>query len=268
MSGSIHPTALIADGAKLAENVKIGPYCVIGEHVSLGEGSELISHVVIGGRTTIGKGNRFFPFSAIGMEPQDLKYHGEPSTVQIGDNNTFRENVTVNCGTEGGGMVTSLGNNNLLMAYVHIAHDCHIGNEVVMANCATLAGHITINDGAIIGGMSAIHQFVRIGRFSMIGGMSGITKDVPPFCLTAGGYRSGLVGLNTIGLKRRKFSLEEIARLKQAYRILLQGSGKMNDKIALAEQELDDTPIIRELLDFVRQAERGLIMHGRNDSDE
>jgi len=264
----IHPTAIIAEGASIAENVNIGPYCVIGEHVSLGEGSTLMSHVVIGGHTTIGKGNRFFPFAAIGMEPQDLKYRGEPSRVEIGDNNTFRENTTVNCGTEGGGMVTSIGNSNLFMAYVHVAHDCHIANEVVMANCATLAGHITINDGAIIGGMSAIHQFVRIGRFSMIGGMSGIGKDVPPFCLTAGGYRPGLAGLNIIGLKRRNFSPEDIGLLKQAYRILLQGSGKMRDRIERAEQELEDHPLVLELLDFVRQAERGLVMHRRDEHDE
>ena len=264
----IHPTAVIADGAKIADQVKIGPYCVVGEHVSLGEGSELMSHVVIGGHTTIGRGNRFFPFAAVGLEPQDLKYHGEPSRVEIGDNNTFRENVTVNSGTEGGGMLTSIGNSNLLMAYVHVAHDCHIGNEVVMANCATLAGHITIQDGAIIGGMSAIHQFVRIGRFSMIGGMSGIGKDVPPFCLTAGGYRPGLAGLNLIGLKRRNFSLDEIKRLKQAYRILLQGPGSMHDKIARAEQELENDPHVQEMLDFVRQAERGLIMHRRDDRDD
>lgn len=264
----IHPSAVIAKGATIAENVKIGPYCVVGENVSIGEGCELMSHVVIGGHTKVGKGNRFFPFAAIGMEPQDLKYHGEPSRVEIGDNNTFRENVTVNCGTEGGGMVTSLGNSNLLMAYVHVAHDCHIGSEVVMANCATLAGHITIHDGAIIGGMSAIHQFVRIGRYSMIGGMSGISKDVPPFCLTAGGYRPGLAGLNIIGLKRRKFSLEDIGALKQAYRILLQGSGNMRDRIARAEQELDAHPLINEMLDFVRQAERGLVMHRRDDHSE
>jgi len=264
----IHPSAVIAEGAKIAANVKIGPYCVVGENVSLGEGCDLMSHVVLGGHTSIGKGNRFFPFSAVGMEPQDLKYHGEPSRVEIGDNNTFRENVTVNAGTEGGGMLTSIGNNNLLMAYVHIAHDCHVGNEVVMANCATLAGHITIHDGAIIGGMSAIHQFVRVGRFSMIGGMSGIGKDVPPFCLTAGGYRPGLAGLNIIGLKRRNFTLEDISMLKKAYRILLQGSGNMKDKIAQAEQELDDSPLMTEMLDFVRQAERGLVMHRRDERDE
>jgi len=264
----IHPSAVIAEGAKIAANVKIGPYCVVGENVSLGEGCELMSHVVLGGHTSIGKGNRFFPFSAVGMEPQDLKYHGEPSRVEIGDNNTFRENVTVNAGTEGGGMLTSIGNSNLLMAYVHIAHDCHIANEVVLANAAMLAGHITISDGAIIGGMSAIHQFIRVGRFAMIGGMSGINKDVPPFCLTAGGYRPGLAGLNIIGLKRRNFSLEDIARLKQAYRILLQGSGKMSNKIAQAKEEVDDHALVRELIEFASTAERGLTMHRRDDNDE
>lgn len=264
----IHPTAVIADGASIANNVKIGPYCVVGEQVSLGEGSELISHVVIGGRTSIGKSNRFFPFSAIGMDPQDLKFHGEASAVKIGDNNTFRENVTVNSGTEGGGMLTSIGNDNLFMAYVHIAHDCHVRNKVVMANCATLAGHIEISDGAIIGGMTAIHQFLRVGRFAMIGGMSGITKDVPPFCLTAGGYRPGLAGLNVIGLKRNDFSSDEIAQLKQAYRILLQGTDKMSDRISRAELELGDDAVTCELLDFVRQAKRGLIMHRRDDNKE
>lgn len=263
----IHPTAIIADGANIADNVKIGPYCVIGGEVSLGEGTELMSHVVISGKTSIGKHNRFFPFASIGMQPQDLKYRGESSRVEIGDRNTFREYVTVNRGTEGGGMLTSLGNDNLLMAYVHIAHDCHIGNEVIMANGVTLAGHIAIHDGAIIGGLSAIHQFLRVGRFAMIGGMSGITKDVPPFCLTAGGYRPGLAGLNIIGLKRRNYSLDDINRLKQAYRILLQGPEPMADKIRRAEQELEEHPMARELIDFVRQAERGVIMHRRDGSD-
>lgn len=265
---TIHPSAVIADGANIAADVKIGPYCVVGEHVSLGEGCELMSHVVIDGHTSIGKGNRFFPFAAIGLEPQDLKYHGEPSRVEIGDNNTFRENVTVNTGTEGGGMLTSIGNSNLLMAYVHVAHDCHVGNEVVMANCATLAGHITIHDGAIIGGMSAVHQFVRIGRFAMIGGMCGINKDVPPFCLTAGGYRAELSGLNIIGLKRRGVSLDDIGQLKQAYRILLQGTDKMSDRISRVEQQLQAHPMVAEMLDFVRTAERGLVMHRRDDHDE
>ncbi|MDQ6972281.1 MAG: acyl-ACP--UDP-N-acetylglucosamine O-acyltransferase [Mariprofundaceae bacterium] len=264
----IHSTAVVAEGARIADDVKIGPYCVIGEHVSLGEGTELMSHVVIGGRTSLGKGNRVFPFAAIGMEPQDLKFHGEPSSVEIGDNNTIRENVTINSGTEGGGMLTSIGNSNLLMAYVHIAHDCHLGNEVVMANCATLAGHIEIHDGAIIGGMSAIHQFVRVGRYSMIGGMSGIGKDVPPFCLTAGGYRPGLVGLNVIGLKRKGFSLDDIASLKKAYRLLLQGVGAMSEKITCAELEMDGNKYAGELLQFVRDAKRGLVMHRRDGHED
>lgn len=264
----IHPTAIIADGASIADNVRIGPYCIIGKHVSLGEGTELMSHVVISGQTSVGRGNRFFPFAAIGLEPQDLKYHGESSRVEIGDNNTFREYVTVNRGTEGGGMVTRIGNNNLLMAYVHIAHDCHIENEVILANSVTLAGHIIIDDGAIIGGLSALHQFLRVGRFAMIGGMSGITKDVPPFCLTAGGYRPGLIGLNIIGLKRRNFSLDDIKRLKQAYRILLQGTGNMSGRIRRAEDELEDHALTREMIDFVRQAKRGVIMHRRDEHDE
>ncbi|MDX8392046.1 MAG: acyl-ACP--UDP-N-acetylglucosamine O-acyltransferase [Mariprofundaceae bacterium] len=264
----IHPTAIVAEGAKIASDVKIGPYCTVDEHVSIGEGCELISHVVLSGHTTIGKNNRIFPFTAIGMEPQDLKYHGEASTVEIGDNNVIRENVTINTGTEGGGMQTCIGSNNMLMAYVHIAHDCLLGDETILANCVTLAGHIKIQDGAIIGGMSAVHQFVRIGRCAMIGGMSGITKDVPPFCLTAGGYRPGLAGLNIIGLKRRGFSLDDISKLKHAYRILLQGSASLSDKITQAEAELDVHPQVRELLEFVRTAKRGLTIHRRDDRDE
>ncbi len=264
----IHPTAVIAAGAKIAADVKIGPYCTIDEHVSIASGTELISHVVLSGHTEIGKNNRIFPFAAIGMDPQDLKYHGEPSTVIIGDNNTIRENVTINSGTEGGGMETRVGSSNMLMAYVHIAHDCSLGDETILANCATLAGHIEIQDGAIIGGMSAIHQFVRIGRYAMIGGMSGITKDVPPFCLTAGGYRPGLAGLNIIGLKRRGFSLDDIAQLKQVYRTLLQGSGSLADKIAKAESALGDLPQAGELLDFVRTAKRGLTTHRRDGNNE
>jgi len=264
----IHPTAIIAEGAKISANVKIGPYCTVGEHVSIDEGTELISHVVISGHTEIGKNNRFFPFSAIGMDPQDLKYHGEPSTVIIGDDNTIRENVTINTGTEGGGMETRIGNSNMLMAYVHVAHDCLLGNELILANCVTLAGHIELQDGAIIGGLSAIHQFVRIGRYAMVGGMSGITKDVPPFCLTAGGYRPGLAGLNIIGLKRRGFSLDDIAQLKQAYRSLLQGPGLLANKIAQVESESSEHKQVNELLDFVRSAKRGLTIHRRDGDGE
>ncbi len=265
MTVMIHPTAIIENGARLGSNVKIGPYCVVGADVSMGDDCELLSHVVVSGRTTMGNHNRIFPFSAIGQIPQDLKYHGEASEVIIGDNNQIRENVTINAGTEGGGMVTRIGNNNMLMAYAHIAHDCMLGNGIVLANCATLAGHVEVDDDAIIGGLSAIQQFVRIGRLSMIGGMSGVTKDVTPFTLLAGGYRAGLSGLNIIGLKRHRFSLQQVGRLKEVYRLLLQDSGKREQRLLEAEALLlDDDTDGRHMIEFIRSAKRGLMMHGRD----
>jgi UDP-N-acetylglucosamine acyltransferase len=261
----IHPTAVIEDGARLGQGIKIGPYCVIGADVSMGDGCELLSHVVISGHTRMGSGNRIFPFSSIGQIPQDLKYHGEASEVIIGDNNQIRENVTINAGTEGGGMVTRIGNNNILMAYAHIAHDCMLGNGIVLANCATLAGHVEVDDGAIIGGLSAIQQFVRVGRLSMIGGMSGVTKDVTPFTLLAGGYRAGLSGLNIIGLKRHGFSLKQVGGLKEVYRLLLQDSGKREERLLEAEALLsEDDEFGRQMIEFIRSAKRGLMMHGRD----
>jgi UDP-N-acetylglucosamine acyltransferase len=232
----------------------------------MGEDTELLSHAMVTGRTTMGAGNRVFPFSSIGQEPQDLKYHGEDSEVIIGDNNTFRENVTVNSGTEGGGMVTRIGSNNMLMAYTHVAHDCIVGNGIVLANCSTLAGHVEVADGAIIGGLSAVQQFVRIGELAMIGGMSGVTKDVPPFCLVAGGYRAGLSGLNVIGLKRRGYKLAQIGRLKEVYRALLQESGKKDERLAAARELAGEDENALSLIEFVSSAKRGLTMHGR-DSD-
>jgi len=265
MTSMIHPTAIIEDGAKLGVDVKVGPYCVVGAEVYMGDGCELMSHVVVTGHTTLGDHNRIFPFSAIGQIPQDLKYHGEASEVIIGDNNQIRENVTINAGTEGGGMLTRIGNNNLIMAYAHIAHDCVLGNDIVLANCATLAGHVEVDDRAIIGGLSAIQQFVRIGRLSMIGGMSGVTKDVAPFTLLAGGYRAGLSGLNIVGLKRQGFKLAQLARLKEIYRLLLQESGNREDRLLEAEAllEADDTDA-RHMIEFIRSARRGLMTHGRD----
>jgi len=265
MSSMIHPSAVIEDGAQLGSDVKIGPYCVIGADVRMGDGCELMSHVVITGHTRLGSGNRVFPFSSIGQIPQDLKYHGEASEVIIGDNNQIRENVTINAGTEGGGMLTRIGSDNILMAYVHVAHDCLLGNGIVLANCATLAGHVEVDDHAIIGGLSAIQQFVRIGRLSMIGGMSGVTKDVTPFTLLAGGYRAGLSGLNIIGLKRHGFSLQQVGRLKEVYRLLLQDSGKREERLLEAESLLsDDDTDARYMIEFIRSAKRGLMMHGRD----
>ena len=266
MSTAIHPTAIVDSKAELGSGVSIGPYCLVGPDVVMGEDTELLSHAMVTGRTTMGAGNRVFPFSSIGQEPQDLKYHGEDSEVIIGDNNTFRENVTVNSGTEGGGMVTRIGSNNMLMAYTHVAHDCILENGIVLANCSTLAGHVEVADGAIIGGLSAVQQFVRIGELAMIGGMSGVTKDVPPFCLVAGGYRAGLSGLNVIGLKRRGYKLEQIGRLKEVYRALLQESGKKDERLVAARALAGEDENALSLIEFVSSAKRGLTMHGR-DSD-
>jgi len=260
----IHPTAIIAKGAEIHPNAVIGPYCMVGEHVHIGADTELISHVVVSGHTRIGERNRIFPFASIGNEPQDLKYHGEASRVVIGDDNTIRENVTINTGTEGGGMETRIGNRNMLMAYVHVAHDCQIGDEAILANCATLAGHVEIADGVIVGGLSAIHQFVRIGRYAMIGGMCGINKDVPPFCLVSGGYRAELTGLNLVGLKRRSFSLRDVKALKQIYRILLQSNESLASRIEQARPIAGDNPHAMEMLEFVESAQRGLVVHKRD----
>jgi len=264
MSTLIHPTAVVDSKAELGSGARIGPYCLIGPDVVMGENAELLSHAIVTGRTTMGAGNRLFPFSSIGQEPQDLKYRGEDSRVIIGDNNIFRENVTVNSGTEGGGMVTQIGSNNMLMAYTHVAHDCILGNGIVLANCSTVAGHVEVADHAIIGGLSAIQQFVRIGHLAMIGGMSGVTKDVPPFCLVAGGYRAGLSGLNVIGLKRRGYNLEQIGLLKEVYRTLLQDSGKKEERLASARMLAGEDEDALSLVEFISSARRGLTMHGRD----
>lgn len=264
MSSEIHATAIIEDGAQLGTDVKIGPYCAIGADVKIGDGCQLMSHVVVTGHTSMGNGNRIFPFTSIGQIPQDLKYHGEDSTVEIGDNNQIRENVTINAGTEGGGMVTRIGSDNILMAYTHVAHDCILGSKIVLANCATLAGHVEVEDGAIIGGLSAVQQFVRVGRLAMIGGMSGVTKDVTPFTLLAGGYRAGLSGLNIIGLKRHGFSLKQVGLLKEIYRLLLQDSGRREERLLEAEALLSEGDTDgRHMIEFIRSAKGGLMMHAR-----
>ena len=196
---NIHPTAVVDPKAEIASTALIGPYCVVGPDVRLGESVELLSHVAVAGRTTIGDGTRIFPFASIGHRPQDLKYRGEPSTLDIGKNNQIREHVTMNPGTEGGGMVTRVGNDCLFMASAHVAHDCILGDNVIMANNATLAGHVTVGEFAFLGGLSAVHQFVRIGKHAMIGGMSGVEGDVIPFG-TVIGNRAHLNGLNIVGL--------------------------------------------------------------------
>ena len=212
----IHPTAVIDQKAQLGKGVEVGPFCSVGPDVVLGEGVRLISHVTIAGRTIVGAHTVFYPFSSIGHPPQDLKYNGEPSHLIIGDNNTIREYVTIQPGTEAGGMITKIGNQNLFMASTHVAHDCQIGNHVIMANCATLGGHVTVEDHAFIGGLSAVHQFVRIGAHAIIGGMSGVEHDVIPYGHVKG-ERAHLSGLNLVGLKRRGFSSTTIQELRNAY---------------------------------------------------
>ncbi|MDQ6964607.1 MAG: acyl-ACP--UDP-N-acetylglucosamine O-acyltransferase [Mariprofundales bacterium] len=255
---AIHPTAIVSPGAEIASGVSIGPYSIVGGAVQLGAGSVLESHVVLSGRIRIGEGNRFFPFSSAGLEPQDLKYRGEPSEVVIGDGNTIREHVTIHAGTEGGGMVTRIGDNNLLMAYSHVAHDCLLGSNIVLANGATLAGHVTIDDSAIVGGLTAIHQFLRIGRLAMIGGMSGIVKDVPPFTMIAGGYRPGLAGLNVVGLRRAGFDSERIATFKQVYRLLFQRDMAQQERVAAAQDMAADDVDMVTMINFVVEAKRGV----------
>jgi UDP-N-acetylglucosamine acyltransferase len=247
---AVHPTAIVERGAELGDGVTIGPYCIIGPDVRIGNGATLMSHVVVAGRTQIGEGCRIFPFASIGQPPQDLKYAGEPSELIIGKNNVIREHVTMNPGTQGGGMVTRVGSNCLFMVGSHVAHDCQIADNVIMANNATLAGHVSIGDHAILGGLCAIHQFVRIGRHAMIGGMSGVEHDVIPYASVMGD-RARLSGLNIIGLKRRKFSRDQIHNLRTAYRLLFAEEGTMSERLLDVSAMYKDDPAVMEIVDFI-----------------
>ena len=215
----IHPTAIVDTKSKISENVDIGAYCVIGPNVEIESYSKLHSHISIKGNTKIGKNNEIFPFVSIGTSPQDLKYKGEKNSIVIGDNNKLREYVNINPGTSQGGTITKIGNNNLLMVYCHIAHDCNLGNDIVLANNVQVGGHVTIEDQAIVGGSCAIHQFSRIGRLAMVGGMTGVLSDVIPFGLSLGN-RNNLVGLNLIGLRRAKLLNEDIKILQKFYNVV------------------------------------------------
>ena len=258
----IHPTAIIDPGAELGKDVTVGPYAVIGPKVTIGDGCSIGSHAVVESHVRMGKGNRIHSFASVGAIPQDLKYRGEESWVEMGDGNIIREFATVNRGTAGGGGLTSIGNNTLVMAYCHLAHDCRVGSRVIMANAATLAGHVTVEDGAIIGGLTGVHQFVRIGALCIIGALSGVSQDVPPYVTAVvsrpqRGY--SLYGLNLIGLKRARFPEETIAALKQAFKILFRAEVPMRDAIARAEAELPPLPEVRNLIEFVRSSKRGVL---------
>ncbi len=253
----VHPTAIVDPGATLAPGVRVGPYAIIGPDVSIGEGTNVGGHVVIEGRTSIGRDNQIFPFASLGGDPQDLKYGGEPTRLEIGDRNKIREFATMNRGTEVGGGVTRIGDDNLFMAYSHVAHDCRVGDHVVMANAATLAGHVTIEDHAIIGGLVAIHQYSRIGESAILGGGAMVSLDVPPFCVAAGD-RARLHGLNVIGLQRRGFDKATISDLRGAYRILFQSSLKLREAIARLRERYPDSARVEQLARFVETSERGV----------
>jgi UDP-N-acetylglucosamine acyltransferase len=247
----IHPTAIVAPGARLADDVLIGPYCIIGDKVTLGAGVTLRSNVVVDGRTIIEDGTRVFPFASIGLEPQDLKYRGEKSELVIGRNNTIREYVTMNPGTAGGGMSTRIGDDCLFMVGAHVAHDCRIGDHVIMANNATLAGHVTVEDYAVLGGLCAVHQYVRIGKHAMIGGMSGVERDVIPYGQVMGD-RARLNGLNIIGMQRRGYSREEIQELRNAYQLLFSSDGTLSDRVNETAERFGGIGPVDEIIAFIR----------------
>jgi UDP-N-acetylglucosamine acyltransferase len=254
----VHPTAVIDTNAKVQESCTVGPHCVIGPDVELGDNCDLMSHVVIHGPTRIGSNNCFFPFAAIGTEPQDISYKGEPTRLEIGDHNVIREYVTINRGTNKGGGVTRVGSHILIMAYSHVGHDSQIGDHAMLVNAATLAGHVTVEEWAVVGAFSAVHQFTRVGRHAYIGGGTIITQDVLPFSITSAKREAHAYGLNKVGLQRRGFSEERLKSLHRAYRYLL--ASKLNTTQALeklkAEEQTED---VRYLVEFIEKSQRGIV---------
>ncbi len=245
----IHPTAIVDSKAKISKNVEIGPYCIIGPEVEISSNSKLHSHVSIKGNTKIGKNNELFPFVSIGTPPQDLKYDGEKNSIIIGDNNKFREYVNINPGTSQGGTITKIGSNNLFMVYCHIAHDCNIGDNIVLANNVQVGGHVIIEDNAIVGGSCAIHQFSRIGNLAMVGGMTGVLSDVIPFGLSIGN-RNNLVGLNLIGLRRAKISNDDIKKLQKFYDIVFCNQNFRSNAENL-DNNMKDNKYVKIIIEFI-----------------
>jgi len=262
ISVKIHPTAIIAPGAEIDSSVEIGPYAVIGQHVRIGAGSKIGSHTVVEGHTTLGTENRIGHFASIGGDPQDMKYNGEPTRLEIGDRNTIREFTTIHVGTAQDMGLTQIGDDNWIMAYVHIAHDCQIGNHTIFSSNAQIAGHVTVGDWAILGGMSGVHQFVRIGAHSMLGGASALVQDLPPFVIAAGD-KAEPHGINVEGLRRRGFSPDAIAALRSAYRHLYKAGLTLDDaKVQLrelAQQGGDGDLHVEALVNFIDTAKRGII---------
>jgi len=262
----IHPTAVVDPGAELGDEVRVGPYAVIGGEVVLADACVIHSHVVVGGRTRIGSRTEIFPFASIGLRPQDLKYRGEPSELVIGSDTVIREHVTMNPGTEGGGMVTRVGNRCLIMVGSHVGHDCQVGDNVIMANNATLAGHVVVQDSAVLGGLSAVHQFVRIGRNAMVGGVTGVERDVIPYGSVMGD-RARLSGINIIGMRRRGFDRDDINSVRKAYRLLFASEGTFLERLQVVADEFSGCAPVMEIVDFIREDSSRKICQPGNDGE-
>jgi UDP-N-acetylglucosamine acyltransferase len=254
----IHETAIVDPNAVIGDDCYIGPYSTIGAEVTLGAGVRMDSHVVVGGKTTIGSGTIIYPFASIGLAPQDLKYAGEPTSVEIGSRNHIREFVTIHRGTAGGGGVTMIGDGNLLMAQSHVAHDCRIGNEVIMANAATLAGHVTIEDRANIGAYSGVHQFCRIGTEAFVGGYSVIVKDALPFAISQGNHAK-CYGINRLGMRRRGYSKDTIEKLHHAFHLLLSSKLNTSQAVEKMREEITECPEVDLLVEFIESSGRGVV---------
>jgi UDP-N-acetylglucosamine acyltransferase len=256
----IHPTAIISKGAELDSDVSVGPYCVIEGDVQIGKGTKISSHVVIGseyGKVRIGEKNQIYSGAVIGGPPQDLKYNHEPTRLEIGHNNVIREFVTLNIGTHGGGGQTTIGSNNLLMAYVHVAHDCHLGSHIVIANTTNLAGHVNIDDHVRIGGVCSFNQFVRVGRYAYIAGTSAVNKDILPFSIAQGSYAAARA-TNKIGLERSGFSVEDVENIHRAIRAIIMGNRTIDEALELIQTDCATTDHVRYFVDFVKTSERGI----------
>jgi UDP-N-acetylglucosamine acyltransferase len=268
----IHPTAIISPGAVLGEGTSVGPYSIVGPDVRMGKNNRIGPHVVIEGRTTMGDENTVYQFASVGAAPQDLKFRGEPSELRIGSRNIIRENVTLQPGTAGGGMLTVIGDQNLFMANTHVGHDSRVGNRCVIANGAALAGHVTVHDGVIIGGLSGIHQFVRLGSVSMIGAGAMVAQDVPPYCM-AQGDRASIQGLNRVGLERNGGSRDDLAVLREVYRIVFnpagtEAAGKVfKDRVAYARGLVAGNARGADFVGFIEASERGIAPHHKTASD-
>lgn len=256
---AIHPTAIIDPDADISREAEIGPYCIIGSAVSIGARTRLVAHVYMEGKLTVGKDNVFYPYSSCGVAPQDKKYRGEPSETRIGDGNTIREFVTINRGTEGGGMVTSIGDANLLMAYVHVAHDVIIQNRTIIGNGVTFAGHITVEDYANISGLTAVHHYCRIGRHAIVGSRSVIKQNVLPYSVTASSHEAAVFGANRVGLERSGHSNESIEALQSAFRILTRAGLNTSQALSRIEEELAVTGELETLVNFIRDSSRGFV---------